>query len=149
VVPSGAAPQEMGPETLNYVYAGRQELGALLAAGHKPTDEVIHVCSDAVASMAAWRATKLIYHFDSSLLAELVQTPLQDDMPVEMLRRLPAGCFFLGFSVDELPAEMRDAAREEAIGDGIFVYAQGDKLILSSPYTATLTFDLSKSASLT
>lgn len=55
-------------------------------------------------TLAAWRMTKGIYRFDPTLMAALVDTPLDAAVPVDVLRRLPEWCIYLdstGFPLGE------------------------------------------------
>lgn len=47
----------------------------------------------------AWRATKGVYSFDPDLFDQLTQTPLEGDLPTEVLTRLPEWCVWV--NVDE------------------------------------------------
>ena len=59
-------------------------------------------------ALAAWRMTKGIYRFDPTLMEALIDTPLDGDVPVDVLRRLPEWCIYL--ELDRLPT-WRGAAR--------------------------------------
>lgn len=44
---------------------------------------------------AAWRNTQGIYRFDRDIYSELTQTPLDKEIPVEMLENMPEWCVYL------------------------------------------------------
>jgi hypothetical protein len=48
-----------------------------------------------VATLAAWRMTKGIYRIDPTLLEALLTTPVTNDIPVDVLYRLPEWCVYL------------------------------------------------------
>lgn len=48
-----------------------------------------------IAALAAWRTTKGIYRFDRTLYDDLLRTPVEGDIPCEVLRRLPEWCVYL------------------------------------------------------
>jgi len=49
----------------------------------------------AVAALAAWRATKGIYSFDTSLFFSLLDTPISGPLPTEIFERLPEWCVYV------------------------------------------------------
>lgn len=48
-----------------------------------------------IAAVGTWRLGEGIYRFDPDLYAELRDTPMTDDMPVEMFFRLPEYCVYI------------------------------------------------------
>lgn len=48
-----------------------------------------------VTALGAWRMTQGIYRFDPALLPVLLDTPLEGDIPVEHLQRLPEWCVYI------------------------------------------------------
>ena len=48
-----------------------------------------------VAGLGAWRATQGIYRFDSTLYEALLATPIDGDLPVEVLHHLPGWCVYI------------------------------------------------------
>lgn len=48
-----------------------------------------------VTALGAWRMTQGIYRFDPALLDALLDTPLEGDIPVEHLQRLPEWCVYI------------------------------------------------------
>lgn len=48
-----------------------------------------------LSALAAWRPTQGIYRFDPDLLAALWESPLSDELPCGLLRRLPAWCVYI------------------------------------------------------
>jgi len=45
-------------------------------------------------ALAAWRVTQGIYEYDPTLLEALVATPVDGDLPIELLQRLPDWCVY-------------------------------------------------------
>lgn len=52
-------------------------------------------------ALGAWRMTKGIYRFDSTLMEELVRTPLDAAVPVDVLLRLPEWCVYIELNAME------------------------------------------------
>lgn len=48
-----------------------------------------------LASVAKWRMTKGIYRFDPDLLRELTDTPMPNDAPCDIFRRIPEPCVWV------------------------------------------------------
>lgn len=48
-----------------------------------------------VTALGAWRMTQGIYRYDPALLDALLETPLEGDIPVEHLQRLPEWCVYI------------------------------------------------------
>lgn len=48
-----------------------------------------------VAALAAWRPTQGIYRYHPQLLHELIETPVDGDLPSEHLQRLPEWCVYV------------------------------------------------------
>lgn len=48
-----------------------------------------------LAALAAWRQTQGVYRLDPTLLAELLETPLDGDVPAAHLERLPEWCVYV------------------------------------------------------
>lgn len=53
-------------------------------------------------ALAAWRATQGIYRVHSTLLAELLDTPVAGDIPADVLTRLPEWCVYIETPGQEL-----------------------------------------------
>jgi hypothetical protein len=49
----------------------------------------------ALAALAAWRQTKAIYQVDPDLAREVLATRMDDRLPVQVLKRLPAWCCYV------------------------------------------------------
>lgn len=49
----------------------------------------------AMAALAAWRITKGIYRFDETLFGEIVEMPLDGDLPAEIFYSLPEWCIYV------------------------------------------------------
>ena len=58
-----------------------------------------------VAALYAWRATQNIYRFDPELFLDLAQTPLDGDIPHEILYRLPDWCVYIDLNPDNAADE--------------------------------------------
>lgn len=48
-----------------------------------------------LAALGTWRMTQSIYRFDPDLLAALVSTPVEGDLPAELFYRLPEWCVYI------------------------------------------------------
>ena len=48
-----------------------------------------------IAALGAWRVTQGIYRFDPALYADLMATPLDGEIPCEILYRIPEWCVYL------------------------------------------------------
>lgn len=48
-----------------------------------------------LAALGAWRMTRGIYRFDPALYAAVVETPLEGDLPSQVLERLPEWCVYI------------------------------------------------------
>lgn len=56
----------------------------------------------AIAALYAWRATQNIYRFDVDLMTDLANTPLEGDIPHEILYRLPDWCVYIDLNPDNM-----------------------------------------------
>lgn len=57
----------------------------------------------AVSTIGTWRITRGIYRFDPDLMSEIIDTPVEGEIPCEVLRRLPEWCVYVetpGFECD-------------------------------------------------
>ena len=70
-----------------------------------------------MAAVIPWRMTKGLYRFDPTLLNELWQTPVDKELPIEVLFRLPEWCIY----VDAQGQELFGAAMH-----GFFAYLEYD-----------------------
>jgi hypothetical protein len=79
-----------------------------------------------VAALAAWRQGKGIYVFDETVLDELWQTPIEGDLPSEVLEGLPEWCPYIAFR----------RPRRTAIGDicGFFVFLDAGLVSAADPH---------------
>lgn len=81
-----------------------------------------------LSGLVAWRATQGIYRLHPALLAALVETPVQDEIPCEVLQRLPEWCVYVETpgEVLDLPAGALDetVARVVSADDAGFVRAR-------------------------
>jgi hypothetical protein len=66
---------------------------AIVAGVGNPATRTLDVAR--VAALAAWRPTQGIYRFDSTLLQDLLATPVDGDIPGEHLQRLPEWCVYV------------------------------------------------------
>lgn len=57
-------------------------------------------------ALAAWRKTQVIYRFDGDLFAALWSTPIEGDMPSDVLYHLPEWCVYI-----EAPPDLRWTSR--------------------------------------
>jgi len=48
-----------------------------------------------LSALVAWRITRRIYRFDREILASLWATPVEGDLPVDTLYRLPEWCVYV------------------------------------------------------
>ena len=69
-------------------------------AGHWNDPAVLQVfgkrrCTSDVTAALLWIRSKMVYRFDHDLLVELIQQPLDDNVPVESLLTLPQHCVFI------------------------------------------------------
>lgn len=69
-------------------------------------DQVVEAVK--LSALAAWRMTKGIFRVDQTLMAALIETPIDAAVPVDVLLRLPGWCIYL--ELDQLPT-FRSAAR--------------------------------------
>lgn len=70
-----------------------------------------------MAALAGWRITKGIYKFDETLLAELIDMPLEGTLPADIFYQLPEWCIYI------LTPGMKYLEKEI---DGFFVYLECD-----------------------
>jgi hypothetical protein len=83
----------------------------------KPTGSDIGV----VGALAAWRITKGIYDFDPTVLDELWKTPVDGDIPAEVLDKLPEWCCYVPFDPP------RRLLEDEPDCHGFFVHLEHDQ----------------------
>ncbi len=70
------------------------------AAVHMPPPDMLHVA--ALAALAPWRMSQIIYQFDPTLADSLVTTPV-DKIPTEVIYRLPQWCIYVDVTNLDLP----------------------------------------------
>lgn len=58
-------------------------------------DASFMVTSAICAGLGAWRPTQGVYRFDPELYKVLIDTPMDRDIPIEVLHRLPAWCVYV------------------------------------------------------
>lgn len=85
----------------DYVYlpmerAGRIMAEHMVAHGQRPRMAVDLVAPASYLTLfGAWRLTQGIYRYDPSLRAALVDTPIDGEIPADVLRRMPAWCVYI------------------------------------------------------
>lgn len=89
------------------------------------------------ATLLAWRLTRGVYEFDPDLYHSLITTPLTDNIPSELLYRLPEWCVYI-----PVPKELRKSRNDPL---GFFARLNyGDQSYLHAPdpegHAITLTF---------
>src|SRR6266540_6172114 len=82
----------------------------------------------ALTALAAWRQTKGIYQFDPDLAREVVATRLDDRLPAQVLKHLPAWCCYV--------------ASGDTIGQTAGFYVFLDWVVLAQQAALTFVFDL-------
>lgn len=109
---------------------------AMAAAGRTTPNTLDHRASYWITSLAAWRMTQGIYRFDPQVGEALERTPLDRDLPAEVLCKLPEWCVYIETPerrIQETPApgffcfldEMSDGG-EPAYRDLVFLSEVGD-----------------------
>jgi len=69
---------------------------AILSGGGNrrlPVEQISQI--GVLAALAAWRVTQGIYRFDEEILSSLWHTPIEGDLPVDILYRLPEWCAYI------------------------------------------------------
>src|SRR5215467_1942064 len=66
-------------------------------------------------NLAIWRLTKGIYLFDETMFQALWETPLEGDLPIELLHRLPEWCVYVPF-----PAPIKKSVISSQLAYGFF-----------------------------
>jgi len=71
-------------------------MDSLASVKGEPRDEVKSIWESArICALTAWRATQGIYRFDIDVFNALRETPLSDDIPFSVLKRLPEWCIYI------------------------------------------------------
>lgn len=73
-----------------------------LASGGMPADRSLITDVFVVMFLSAWRVTQGIYRFDPTLYDALRGTPIEGELPVDLLHRLPEWCVYLELSSFEI-----------------------------------------------
>lgn len=97
-------------------------------------------------AVGTWQYSKGFYSFDIDFALELIESPITDDIPVNVLMRLPEFCVWIDLNnvADDLP-DPHNIFQEAR---GFFVYLDYDiydktsKLIFNIPYFGTFPFEL-------
>ena len=58
-----------------------------------------------ITAMCTWRMTQGVYRFDPTLMAEILKTPIEDDLPARYLMYLPEWCIYLELDSLHLQAQ--------------------------------------------
>jgi hypothetical protein len=74
----------------------------LIAQGFSDSDRILALPAPFAAMHFAWRATKMEFRFDADLGRELIATPVEGNIPTDILRRLPAGCVYVSVNNGEI-----------------------------------------------
>ena len=85
-----------------------------------------------ITALAAWRVTQGIYRVDQTLLNALIETPLDDDVPIDILTRMPEWCIYL-----ELP----DIPTQGGAARGVWVFMEPVNLGADRPVFLCMLFD--------
>lgn len=85
-----------------------------------------------VTALAAWRLTQGIYRIDQTLLDALLDTPLNDEIPIDVLMRMPEWCIYL-----ELPDVLTPAGPAQ----GVWVFMEPSHLLTDRPVFLCMLFD--------
>lgn len=113
-LPLGGAGGILGPPTLNH-----------------ETD--LKIEASKVAALASWRLAKDIYVFDETVFEELWNTPMEGNIPIDVLYRLPTLCAYVPFPA---PRDIEDGeSRGKAYGFFVHLnYTSAPVLMMASDY---------------
>ncbi len=78
-----------------WCYAPLLVMERALAGGRETIDMQIATWTAPLGCLAAWRATQGIYRLHPTLLAELLGTPVDDEVPSDALTRMPEWCVYV------------------------------------------------------
>ena len=84
------------PEWPDWWFLPMQGAYAILSGGgdrRVPLEHIHHV--GIVAALAAWRVTQGVYRFDATVAEAVAATPLEGELPIELLYRLPEWCVYI------------------------------------------------------
>jgi len=84
------------PEWPDWCFLPMQGAYAILSGGgdrRVPLDRIHHV--GIVAALAAWRVTQGVYRFDTTVAEAVAATPLDGELPTDLLYRLPEWCVYI------------------------------------------------------
>lgn len=85
-----------------------------------------------ITALASWRLTQGIYRVDQTLLNALLDTPLDDDVPIDVLMRMPEWCIYL-----ELPNILTPTGPAR----GVWVFMEPSHLHSDRPVFLGMLFD--------
>ena len=101
-------PVRLGPDDPSHMTAGEVRIAnpeayhLFAAEGFGDNERLLGLKCPCAAMYFAWRATKMEFRFDSDLAHELMATPVQGDIPADILRRLPSGCLYVSVDGSEI-----------------------------------------------
>ena len=84
------------PEWPDWCFLPMQGAYAILSGGgdrRVPLDRIHHV--GIVAALAAWRVTQGVYRFDPAVAEAVAATPLEGELPTDLLYPLPEWCVYI------------------------------------------------------
>lgn len=86
----------MGDRWPTWCYLPAPAWSVALGGGMAPPPTPAHVIDSGIAAaVGAWRMTQGIYRFDAGLYQALIATPVQGDIPVDVLYRMPEWCVYV------------------------------------------------------
>ena len=86
----------MGDSWPTWCYLPAPAWSVALGGGMAPPPTPAHVIDSGIAAaVGAWRMTQGIYRFDAGLYQALIATPVQGDIPVDVLYRMPEWCVYV------------------------------------------------------
>lgn len=76
-------------------HAAQVAAAIMIDAGEQPTAATLGQPATVLATLSAWRMTQGIYRYDPALYGALVDTPLDTDIPADIIQRLPEWCVYI------------------------------------------------------
>ena len=141
------------PVTATYSYIAEET--ALALGAEEPSELTQHMKDDPAhmmaavydcslaSALAAWRMGRGIYRFDADFAAALVETPLDGELPVDLLLHLPEWCVYVdwqdpGERVDGFFAALEWDLKREEPELRLYINVEGDPFptLLQLPLTA-------------
>lgn len=89
-----------GPNWPSHCYLPLEHAGMIAAQlmqmdGVRPTPTDVARHGSMIATLSAWRMTQGIYRFDPALYPALVDTPMDGDLPADVIQHLPEWCVYI------------------------------------------------------